>query len=950
MVNGKNQQSREADIQFDPVARSLEERALSNPKPGDDSYEARSASLRTQEDEGNEQPHYQPSPSQPPKKGTTLHRLRKNISGIMVLLAVVGGGAAVTTITTTPAFGAQYILKSFKNFDYQTSGSTRVLSRLTNNQFKDSNVDCKGVKSCETLTSVSDQEAKTYKEAGIDTERDPKTSRIIKMDYTDPSTGEKFTARNPTELSQVSARSANFDGAMKLDARNAGAITKIDSLSDRILKKNGASKAPLDGKDEKSLKESFDNRAAGKTSSLSTNLKPVTDKDGKTIGYTDPKGTFVSNEEVERSRGSAARVDEAGKIGSRTMLDSMSKGVTRSLNILSVPSTICQVKSTLRAVEIANEVAKSPQLIRIMALAGSIIGEMEASNNIINRDTSVLDKKMELLGNLLMEVVDKNETIADPNSDPKNPRFIKNPNYGKTGYDSDVLAMTAHGFVGKFNQRTQRFTFSNGIGGGVLKPVENMLDNVDPRACKVLNNPIVQAGLIGAGVVSGAITLGGSTAITTGASLAFAFAEPLILSTLAETANGKLTEKIVGSDFVDAWGIGTQSYQTKVARARGFSPLNKSQAASYLAEAKTIEAEYARLETHRASKTPFDINNQYSFLGSLVRSPFPYMQTSSRSLGMMALNLSGLFSAASSSFITNTAHASDHVSEERFTQCQLKKYKEAGIDPDMTCIPAYGLSPEAMKLDPAENSLWMKDTNNIDPNSTTGAPKDNGQPWNYKKYVETCIDGKYDSEDDRWLTDCPTNPGAKNKALNDRFSAFTLAMSLKTATSEDPSKKSVASNNGSSTNKMSSDGWVFPTTLEADITSGFGPRGGEQHNGIDLAQPGGAMDKPIYAARAGKVVAAGPASGFGNWIVIDHGNGLHTLYGHMKSIDQGGITVQVGQEVRAGDPIGKIGNEGQSTGPHLHFAKWEGGDLLKLQGKFVDPTGDITKAKNEAKV
>ncbi|BAU96833.1 metalloendopeptidase-like protein [Corynebacterium suranareeae] len=95
------------------------------------------------------------------------------------------------------------------------------------------------------------------------------------------------------------------------------------------------------------------------------------------------------------------------------------------------------------------------------------------------------------------------------------------------------------------------------------------------------------------------------------------------------------------------------------------------------------------------------------------------------------------------------------------------------------------------------------------------------------------------------------------------------------------------------------------------FTSGFGPRWGTFHNGIDIAN---AIGTPIYAVMDGTVISSGPASGYGQWIRIQHDDGSISIYGHMEY-----LYVSVGERVSAGQEIAGMGNQGFSTGSHLHF-------------------------------
>jgi murein DD-endopeptidase MepM/ murein hydrolase activator NlpD len=113
-----------------------------------------------------------------------------------------------------------------------------------------------------------------------------------------------------------------------------------------------------------------------------------------------------------------------------------------------------------------------------------------------------------------------------------------------------------------------------------------------------------------------------------------------------------------------------------------------------------------------------------------------------------------------------------------------------------------------------------------------------------------------------------------------------------------------------------------------DVTSPFGVRPDPflgtpaMHTGIDL---GGHVGEPVHATAAGTISIAGRDGGYGNLVEINHGNGLSTRYGHLSEID-----VKVGQKVRTGQVIGKIGSTGRSTGPHLHYE-------TRVNGQAVNP-------------
>ena len=125
------------------------------------------------------------------------------------------------------------------------------------------------------------------------------------------------------------------------------------------------------------------------------------------------------------------------------------------------------------------------------------------------------------------------------------------------------------------------------------------------------------------------------------------------------------------------------------------------------------------------------------------------------------------------------------------------------------------------------------------------------------------------------------------------------------------------------TGQPSESGFIWP--IWGAPTSYFGWRDwGDFHRGLDIGAPYGA---PVQAVKDGVVVGAEYLGSYGNMILIDHLDGLQTVYAHLS-----GFNVDVGQEVVQGDVVGWVGMTGYTTGPHLHFE-------VRAGGEFVDPLG-----------
>jgi len=123
--------------------------------------------------------------------------------------------------------------------------------------------------------------------------------------------------------------------------------------------------------------------------------------------------------------------------------------------------------------------------------------------------------------------------------------------------------------------------------------------------------------------------------------------------------------------------------------------------------------------------------------------------------------------------------------------------------------------------------------------------------------------------------------------------------------------------------------WPAPGRLTSRFGNRVHPIYGDVrlHAGIDIGAPDGT---PIVAADDGIVIVAGSSGGYGNLVVIAHGEGLSTAYAHQSS-----MAVSSGQSVRRGQVIGYVGNTGASTGNHLHFE-------VRRNGEPVDPLGYVS--------
>lgn len=176
----------------------------------------------------------------------------------------------------------------------------------------------------------------------------------------------------------------------------------------------------------------------------------------------------------------------------------------------------------------------------------------------------------------------------------------------------------------------------------------------------------------------------------------------------------------------------------------------------------------------------------------------------------------------------------------------------------------------------------------------------------------------------------------KQRSLQQAKEAEAKAAAAKAAAAKSTGKASSAATGGGPAYTYGGGKFGYPLPSVVNMSSDFGvrvdPFTGQRagHTGIDLPSPNGT---DIYAAEAGVVIMAAWWSGYGNCVIIDHGKGVWTLYGHIRN---DGIVVEKGDTVKRGQKIAEVGSTGRSTGNHLHFE-------VRINEEAVDPKPYLTK-------
>lgn len=879
-------------------------------------------------------------------------KMLRGKTSLITIILVLFGGAGTMTIMSSPVFAiVQFKELLTKDLNDQLAAyDSRQVVLLRAKLKETTRGSCGVIKiKCKFNTMTDNQvknleaggrlKVKLDKSVGFGSNRGRVESITLLDDKGAPSaiydTPEKFTnamkGTGNLELRSafVSRLNPNFDSI-----RDPSAKRSLSKLGVRL-------KNVLTGSTDEERKRALNSAVENKVSPEGRTLRPITNNRGETTGYTDDSGRQYTPDEANRTSESASRISSSQ--GTMRFLSTAATGAS----IIGTVDMACTVYNTSRAVSGLAKVKQKAEAARFAA--GMVLTPADSQKAGV-----ATEEMMNFVGNNLSAMTPSKKVVdeskwAEPGS-ASNPTVIDDPDAGKDAYSSAGYHLVAYGSTAPLSARDQRLMIGGGMVGTLdvvnqaIAVVVNGGDR-DPRLvaekCGYIQNPFVRAAGLGVGILAGAGSAGLFTVASIAGSTVISMALPLIEARLADMIKGDTYKDLEGQDSGSGAFVGTAATYSQAAQDRGMKPLSSDEALEQQESLKVVNQEYDEIGYYMARATPFDIMNRYSFLGSIAWNLTPSIQQSKRTVAGAAINLASILPTAISGVMPSVKAAP----ADRFQHCSDEDYIAIGVGADMFCNVRFGLSQEELDMDAFENIDWMVQTGNIDPDNDNGDPIDNGQPWNYLKFKELCIDKPLDYNSGPCRSD-------ENEALNKHFRVFTFDKGVDEALDADPANTLAPGEsavNPGEQGAVSADDWAYPTVPEGIITSGYKTPSRPTHRGVDIAlrssDINGAMGKPIFAARKGTVVAAGAAQGFGNWIVIQHtidGRRVDTVYGHMYD---DGVFVTQGQEVEAGFQIGKIGSNGQSTGAHLHFEIWDGGRLPEGAGREIDPTPIINAAK-----
>lgn len=583
---------------------------------------------------------------------------------------------------------------------------------------------CTGVKIRCGFKGMSDRQLNKFKQAGFEVETDGKSSfgrnRIKSLSITD-SGGNKITVTNPSDLNKALGDKSVRNALRK--AFNPKFAGFFDAKWDKFK-----SRFKLTSRDKLGTGTEDEKRTA--VSSAVEGNPGDFDEFSKSSYATDDNGNPIPDKETDTKnaladRGNAAL--NADGVPTSSVLSAGSSGAIKGLGALGAADVACSVKNSARAVEAGAKIYRYKQLMAYSMVFLTFADSIKAG-------TATPDQA-EYVGNTLTAIdtremiVDETSVVGESGADTK----VKNPYYGANAFDSAGYKTAMYNDAPTLSARDMQMSIGGGLSLSMLSTVNQFIKSNGGDNCKIIQNWGVRGLSLIGGIALGVVSFGVYTAASVGASIAISMALPILENYISQMLAGTVADgNTNGVDTGNAIFAGSAALMGGMAMSRGMKPATKEDLRSYAAATAEVQSEYIAMESAEAKDTPFDINNRYSFLGSLARTLLPLKTSSSLSLGGALLNSAHILS--STALMPANTQAKSGFNEERFSKCADTGYKEIGIDADIFCNVRYVMSDEEMNMDTDAVRTQMLNWKQVndDEEGTVVAGSD------YEKWLEEC--------------------------------------------------------------------------------------------------------------------------------------------------------------------------------------------------------------------
>lgn len=714
-----------------------------------------------------------------------MKNVRQKSAAVAIVVGLLGGGGFLATewIPAAAPLQLKEVFSSFTNYQ-QKAVDSRMVS-VMRAKFKSSDETCTSA-ACKEFAGMTEDEAKNLESR----------NRDIKINLTDVTDGsgkiDSITLAEDGKAAIVADSADKFstlinDNQSFRSAWSTVYNTNYESVSDpkareTFVKDKATKNMNIDGENDEERQKKLNEIVTSGDDSGAKTLTKVTDKDGNTTYVDETTGEELTQSEYDQLVKDGNNLADIGKAGGLSAV--LDGTLPRALTADQAGEAVCTTwNMTQRVSALAKTVKKVKAIRYALALVLTLADKIKAGD--------ATEDEVNFSGSTIMAeqsdkpVVDDSKLASTTNGSVP---MVKNPQSGGNGLNAESYNMAAYGDVEPLSSRASKFILTAGsvtvldtITSAVAKIVNG--GNPDPKAisqkCGYLQSNLVRVGALGLGIIAGVATFGTWQIVGTAASAAWSIAQPSIEAAAADILSGDLFTDISGMDSVDATYVGTASLMGDIAQSRGMIPVTNQEGEDYInSNTQSMDA-YEQDQRYLARATPFDSSNRYSFLGSLLFAMTPTILESRSNVSIAMMHMASMIPTAFTNFF-QTAKADTGMPDAFFHSCPDQTNKAKGIEAGPYCEMLYMMPKNSLDLGSVETFNWMVGSGNID--KDTKEVKDNGQAWNYAKYLQECPNrtmpwGSNEEENEGDGTDCYSQA---NEPLNKYFRAYTIDQSVDT--------------------------------------------------------------------------------------------------------------------------------------------------------------------------